>query len=199
MSDFDERMQRYLVGELTAEERITFEDDVLSNPEMVDRLYADVSMRAALDTVARAKRERAVASASAEPWWRRRMLRWVAPAVAVAAVAIFVFVRPSQPPEQPPVFRSVERRLEAVEPRGDVDAVPTRFVWSSSDDAAYYRFELYDVSSTPVFDTVTADTTVTFDSTVTPVPPEGYWVVTPLNDLRVGIGADIVTQYKTAN
>jgi hypothetical protein len=198
MSELDERVQRYLAGELTPEERIAFEDEVLANSELSDRLYADANVRAALETAAHARRERSVAAASVDPWWRRHVWRWMVPAVGVAAVAIFMFVQQTESPEQAPVFRGADRHFAAIEPAGDIESVPSQFVWSASDGAAYYRFELFDAASALVLETVTSDTMITIDLATIAVPTEGYWVVTPLNDVRVGAGDAIISQYKTA-
>ena len=197
MSDFDERLQRYIAGEMTAEDRIAFEDEVLSNAEIVDRLYEDASLRAVLETVGRARREREVAAAPAVPWWRRWAGQWLVPAAAVAAVAILMFTQKS--PEQPPVFRGADGHLEGVEPMGEVGEVPSRFVWTASEGAAWYRFELFDATSTPVFDTVTADTIFTIEAITLRVPARGYWVVTPLNDLRARTGGPVLIRYHTAD
>ncbi len=47
-----------------------------------------------------------------------------------------------------------------------------------------------------MFETVTVDTSLTIDLATTEVPTSGYWLVTPLNDLRVGAGAAILTRYR---
>jgi len=200
MSDSEERIQRYLAGEMTPEERVAFEDEVLLKPEFADRLYSDISIQAAMDTTARARREWAVDTTPAEPWWRRQFVRWLAPAVAVAAVAIFMIARQPQAPDAPSVFRGTAGELKAVEPQGDVSAAPSRFVWRASALAEHYRFELFSSSSsTPVFTTVIADTFLTVDPSFAEVPTQGYWVVTPLNDLRIGVGDAIITNFNTAD
>jgi hypothetical protein len=200
VNEREERMQRYLAGEMPADERAAFEDEVLSSPELSDRLYSDISLQAAIETAARARSERAVETAPAEPWWQGRIVRWLAPAIAIAAVAVLMIARQPKAPFEPPVFRGSEGGLEAVEPRGDVSEVPSLFVWHPSDAASFYRFELFHASSSaPLFTIVTSDTSVSVDDPTVEVPARGYWVVTPLNDLRVDDGDEIITQYKTKN
>jgi len=187
-----------MAGELTPDERIAFEDEALSNPELTDRLYADVSVREALESAARARREREVTAASAQPWWRRGLVRWLAPVAVVAAVAVFMFTQQTQTPDGPPVFRGGGGDVVAVEPAGEVDQLPSHFTWTALAGATYYRFELFDAASTLVLETVTADTALIIDPATTEVPAEGYWVVTPLNDLRVRAGEATLTRYRTA-
>jgi hypothetical protein len=196
MNGADERMQRYLAGELTPEERVAFEDEVLADADLANRLYADVNLRAAIEAAARARRERSVTAVAVKPWWRRRVWRWVAPAMGVATVAIFMMVTQTEP-ERTPVFRSTKPGFAPVEPAGNVTGVPSQFVWRASDEAAFYRFVLFDTSATTVFETVTSDTSVIIDAATISVPAEGYWVVTPLNDLRFRIAEAILSRYST--
>jgi len=193
MTDIDERMERYLAGDMTREDRVAFEDEILSKPELSDRLYADVNVRTAIEDAARTRRELAVAAASAVPWWRRPMLRWLAPAAAVAAAAVVVLVMRPTSPDGPPVFRGDETTIEGFSPRGTVVAAPQEFEWRPIEGAAYYRFELFDAASIEVFATTTDQTRLTVDAI--PVPSAGYWVVTPLNDVRAPVGDARVIRY----
>ncbi len=113
--------------------------------------------------------------------------------MAVAAVAFFFINRPSTPPEPIPVFRGGSGQLEPLEPRGDVTAIPTQFIWSVSSQAEFYRFDLYNAGSSRIFTTVTADTIVFTDNNA---PIQGYWTVTPLNDLRVKSGEPGLARYR---
>jgi len=83
----------------------------------------------------------------------------------------------------------------AMEPMGEVAEVPSRFIWTASADASFYRFELFDAESNPIFETVTADTVFTIEAVTLRVPARGYWVVTPLNDLRVRAGGPLLSRY----
>ena len=197
MSGFDERLEKYVAGELSPDERAAFEDEVLADPELADRLYADVNVSEAIKTAATARRERGVQSAGAAPWWRRPMFRWLVPAAAAAAIAVVVLVQPDDP-ERPPVMRGDEGQFSAIEPSGEVAAVPVRFAWTSSSGASFYRFELFDQSAVSVYQTVTADTLLVPPASIS-VPSRGHWTVTPLSDIRVGIGDALLTRYQTSN
>ena len=178
MSDFDERLERYIAGDMAGAERVSFEDEVLANPELADRLYNDASLVAAIETAARARRQNAVDGASDAPWWRRPMLRWLAPAAAVAAVfVVMVVMRPSAPDEGP-VFRGEDVSLEGYAPQGDVSDVPAEFTWAAVEGASFYRFELFDSASVLVFTTTTDDTRLALPAQ-TSAPASGYWTLTP--------------------
>lgn len=187
----NEQLERYLTGEMSADERIAFEDSVLNSDELSDRIYGDATVRATLEHVVHARRKRAVAARV--PWWRRRVVRWLAPAVAVAAVAVIVVVQ-QQSRELPVVFRGSGDAVLAVAPAGDIATPPERFVWHSLPAASAYRFELFDPElPAPVFSTTTSDTVVSLATGV--APPRGYWKVTPLNDVGVGTTGGTLTHY----
>lgn len=196
MSKNDERLQRYLLGEMSLEERSAYEDEVLANEDLVDEIYADENARAAIETAVRARRERALRASATSPhqaWWRRGLGRWLIPAAAVAAVVTFALLRPSPTLVPAPVFRGEGTELSAIGPEGDVPTVPQRFLWHPG-KAATYRFELFDASSTRIFSTVTSDTFVTPKDVA--IPANGYWTVTPLNDLNMTSGDRILSSYR---
>ena len=110
---------------------------------------------------------------------------------------MFVFTQMIDSPDVPPVFRSDANKWQAIEPTGEIDTPPTLFVWRASDDASFYRFELFDATSVSVFQHVTADTILAVEASSVSAPSSGYWTVTPLNDLRVTSGESITTRYNT--
>lgn len=193
MSQSEDQLQRYLLGEMSPEERAAYEDEVLSNEDLIDQIYADENARAAIETARRARRERALATGARRSWWRRGMGGWLIPAAAVIAVLAVVLVRQSTTPVSPPLFRGGTSGIVAVKPQGEVSNVPQRFVWHPG-KAAAYRFELFDASSHSIFSTVTHDTVVT--PTDVTVPTRGYWTVTPLDDLNLTAGEPLLTHYR---
>ncbi|HER19686.1 MAG TPA: hypothetical protein ENO14_01420 [Chromatiales bacterium] len=164
---------------------------MLGSDDLTDRIYADATIRAALERAAHARRE--PAPVARVPWWRRRVVQWLAPAIAVAAVVVVVVVQ-HQSPELPPVFRGSNDAALAIEPQGDIAAPPARFVWHSLPSAASFRFELFDASQpAPVFSATTTDTVVLLPTGI--APPRGYWKITPLDDVGVGTTSGTLTHY----
>lgn len=198
MSDDDRRLERYVAGELSPTERVAFEDEILANPDLVDRMYEDANLLAALDIAGTARRERSLRRASSVAWWRRPMSHWLPPlAAAAAALAVVMTLTPPRSPsEHGPVYRGGTPSPDAFGPRGTVDARPDRFAWSPIEGAGQYRIEVYDHMSTRVFLTVTASTYVDVDPAT--APAVGYWVLTPLDDIGVTVGDAVVTHYRTA-
>lgn len=194
--NLEQRLERYLAGGMGADERVAFEDELLANEALVDRVYEDASLQAALEAAGRARRERTVAPGRAVPWWRRRPFWWLLPVGAVTITAVIMLAQPPRRPE-PPVYRGEEREFVAIEPMGELAGPPSRFVWTAAPGAAFYRFELFDDASSPVFTEETADTIVTVEAGTAQVPARGYWVVTPLNDLRIRAGGPLLTRYRT--
>jgi len=193
--NLDERVERYLAGEMGTDERVAFEDELLANEALVDRVYEDASLQAALEAAGRGRRERAAAAGGTVPWWRRRRFWWLLPVGAATITTVIMLAQPPRRPERP-VFRGEEGEFVAVEPMGEVAGPPSRFVWTAAPDAAYYRFELFDDASSPIFTEETADTVVTIEAGTAQVPARGYWVVTPLNDLRIRAGGPLLTRYR---
>jgi hypothetical protein len=65
-----------------------------------------------------------------------------------------------------------------------VGALPTLFEWTARDDAAQYRFEMYDAAGAMIHREITAETALTVPGSVQ-VPTEGTWRVTPLDSLLI--------------
>lgn len=190
MSDIDERLQRYLEGSMARDERLAFEREVLASPELSDRLYAEVNLRAALEGVTNRRTQ-------TRSWWRRPAVRWGVPAVVAAALAVLLVLPRNPETDRGPRYRGTGAVPVAVAPRGEVAAPPERFVWRDA-GAPYYRLELFAADATPVASAVVADTIYTIDPASTPVPDRGYWVLTPLDDLHVSAGKPLVTRYRVS-
>jgi hypothetical protein len=202
--EIEEKLERYLSGEMPAEERAEFEDAVLADPALALHLYSDVSVRQAIEEAARTRRLRHANAERdrARQRWRARLRWWATPvaaAVVIAAVAVGIGVFDvfnDRESEAPAVFRGTSEGPAAVSPRGEVPTPPTIFTWRSQPGAVQYRFELFDAQSRPLFATVTADTSVTVDTASVSVPDHGYWNVTPLDGALTPTGAGTVTWFQ---
>jgi hypothetical protein len=194
----DERIERYLAGEMTESERTEFEREIMEDPKLSELVYADAQIQAALETAAEEKKRESRPASAREPrrWWRLPALRWGVPvAVAAAILAVFVVVDRSPGPPPKEVFRGGESGFAAISPQGDLGETPARFVWTPYPGAAHYRFELFDAASTLVHTTVTADTT-TRVSVAGAAARQGYWMVTPLDENLSTIGQTLLTRYR---
>lgn len=95
-----ERMREYLVGRMSDEERRTFEDRLVRDPELVRELEQSLQLREGLLQLrTQGYLERLAAGTrrgSLERPRERRLLRWVPAlaAAAIAAVALFLWVQP---------------------------------------------------------------------------------------------------------
>lgn len=195
MTDRQEDLERYLALEMAGEERDALESEVLAKDELSDRLYADMSMLVALETATQARQKRLAKSAKSAPWWQWQPLRWAIPVAAMATIIAFLIGRGPSAPEAPPVFRGGYTALEVLTPKGDVTAPPHTFVWRRDVGSAFVRFELFDAASTSLY-SVTAETSLVVKVSTIDIPSRGYWVLTPLDDLRVPIGEEVTTWYQ---
>jgi len=100
-----------------------------------------------------------------------------------------------------PVFRGTAATLGVETPVGSLDASPTTFRWRSNPDAAYYRFELLDLTATPLVQTVTRDTVIVATAT-SPVPMSleaGLWKVTAIDDAGLELEASSMTRFEVSS
>jgi hypothetical protein len=201
----EDRLERYLAGALSEDERRRFEEEILRSPELAADVYDELAAREAFEDATRLRaavhatphgaapskesglavglvegRERARLAPAGRPW--RLALRWALPPVAAAVllVAATVVWRLNEP-EAPTAFRGEPASLSAVAPRDEVDTVPTRFVWHRDPAASRVRFELFDAESRLLFSTITADSFLTLPPATT-APARGYWKVTALDE-----------------
>jgi len=138
--------------------------------------------------------KREVALADGKPWWRSHMVRWFIPTAAVAAtVTVMLMSRVTFNPE---VFRGKKNGVVTIAPRGQLATPPSVFSWRSFPAASFYRFELFDEYAQPVYTAVVPDTVTTLSTGIS-APARGYWIVVPLNDLRVANGDEATTRYTT--
>lgn len=84
--------ERYLMGKLSAEESVGFEEHYVDCPQCLDRLEATERFRAALRPVAAEQAARAFTPRSVSPWWPRTALLAAALVLTVALCA-FLAVR----------------------------------------------------------------------------------------------------------
>jgi hypothetical protein len=171
------RLQRYLDGQLSAEDGALFEREILASGELAEELVDEISLR---DLVVE-RRERVAKSRRAR---RRRLPPWVYSSVA-AAVLILALVRPWKDNAAVPVFRNDGTPvIEAIEPIGQIEATPSLLRWSGIEVAANYRVEVYDTESLRVLTVTVRGTTYSLqDGEV--LPSSGYWQVTPIDEFGV--------------
>lgn len=198
------RLERYLAGEMTGEERSRFEKEILASRELAQRVYQNTNVTAAVQDAAAAKREQEIAKRETEyqrqfagvtrRWWQLPQVRLVgALAAMILLAAVFVF----DPDDggHPEVFRGSGQIVTALEPVGEVASTPTRFVWTHAANATSYRFELYDMSSKLQFETVTSDSTVSLDPSAVLIPTGGFWVVIPLDENGTSAGRSVTAVF----
>lgn len=85
--------ERYLMGKLSAEESVGFEEHYVDCPRCLDRIEATERFRAALKPVAARDAARAFRSRSAFPWWPRTALLVAATFVLTVALSVFLGLR----------------------------------------------------------------------------------------------------------
>jgi hypothetical protein len=140
----EERLSRYVAGEMEPGARARFEREVLADGRLAEALYADVSLAGAIgaaeDEVTRARARRAA--------WPR----WGAAAAAVLVVALLVPRLLDTTPSG--------RRLRSPEPPPSA----LRLAWPSSPQATSYRIEILDRGGAVVFSAETPDTSFVLPS-----------------------------------
>jgi hypothetical protein len=193
----DERLDRYLAGELTEEERRLFEEEMLRSSQLSADAYDELAVQ---DAVAEAVRLRAArqsgqgAGSSGRrgqtPSARARRARWRIPrwaipsaAAAVLLVAATAVLRMGDS-DGPLTFRGGDAGLRALEPVGEQSGPLQRFVWSREPASLRYRFELFDADSRMVLSRIVADTFIT-TADLGNVPTYGFWQITPLDDMNM--------------
>jgi hypothetical protein len=192
----DEQFERYIAGEMSAEECVAFEEEIIGTHALSDKLYADMSLVVALESAAQARRERQARAAQEAPRWYRQPLRWAVPLALAASLAILVIGRSPSGPEVPAVFRNASEAPVVLAPVGDIATSPRLFTWRYKASIAHYRFELFDPAATVLFSYVTADTSLALDPLAVEIPDKGFWVLTPLDDLHLQAGSEVTTWYQ---
>ena len=184
--DREDQLAEYRAGRMSEEERHAFDREILADAALADALYGDVNLAVAIEEVGSSAQRRVVA---VPRWWQRRSVRIVVP-LAAAAVALLVLLPPARDPGTPPgeeTFRGAESIARILRPVGDLDEVPSRFVWTRDPDAAMYRLELYDTTARLLYRSTTSDTTVVLPEGALSEDgfEEGYWKVIPMSDAGV--------------
>jgi hypothetical protein len=176
-TDREERLQRYLDGRMPPEEHDTFEQLLLSDPELFGDAYDEIAVR---ETLAEVRTARQVL--------RPPRRRWALPFLAVAAaasIAFVVFILPG--PSDHPVFRGGEAAgPRAVTPVGTTSTPVSRFVWTGDPAAAGYRFEIFGPDGARFHVETTSDTFLVLSPAVAP-PVAGAWQATSLDSIGVGV------------
>lgn len=166
-----ERRARWLAGDLEPDERKRFEAEAVEDADLVESLYADVVLDESLRETARSK----VVTAPR----RRRPNPWLVGASAIAAAVALIVLRVAFfPPTDgdSPVMRSGEdAKVTLVEPTGERQFFPRRFVWRPVEGASSYRWELYDAQTRRRGVEVVSDTLLARDTSQTPVDSTGTW------------------------
>lgn len=170
-----ERQERWLADQLDDEERAQLESEALEDPRRAEALYAASALQASLHDAAHAKtsgtRPRAVRG--------RPRRRWLVGAGMLAAGLALVTLRPVLfPPEsqRPTTWRSGEEAsLELIAPLGPQERFPRSFSWHAGEDAALYRWELYDEEARLRSTEVLADTLLVRPAAETPADSLGLW------------------------
>lgn len=168
----DDRIERYMAGEMSASEKAAVEREALADPALFEALYGDAALGEKLE---------AASTESARRPWRFRARTGVVAALAAAAMLV-VLVRTTETPDAP-VFRGHEDRPVGLVPEGDRVELPVRFRWTHSGDAASYRFELLTSEAVVLVETIVTDSTLTLPAADSKGMSGAryFWRVTPLD------------------
>lgn len=176
----DAKAQRYLHGEMSAEEQRAFEGEILENPRLANLIYEEANLDAAFED---AKQARDTRRTEAITRGRKAWLPLLLAAAAVVAVVMLWDDGPS-PEEAPPLLRGNDTQFEAVSPRGDVTEPSIRFEWTADERAVSYRLEVMDETGRLVFEAESADTQLTVPvASLGDAFRRGSWRVVPRDDL----------------
>jgi len=200
---FNERIERYLSGEMSEADRASFENEILDDPDLAGAIYKDAQVHAAVAAAAERKRQERVeavestaATSRKRAWWKRPMFGWVVPAAAVVVITALALWNPIDRDFGGDVFRGAETSFVAVAPSGDLNDTPLIFTWTRHPQASQYRFELYDAQSVRVHTVVTTDTAVVLTSDDIPAPASGHWTTTPLGPNQSSVGPAAVSTFR---
>lgn len=175
----EERLARYLAGDLPGVERGTFERDALADDALAEALYQDAQFQAlAVPGTAAPTRETLLPRRTAP--YMRVALPLAASIAVVAGVAWWIAIRPAQGPIED-LVRGASPGVTLIEPRGEINAPPERLVWTRDPVADAYRVELFDAEGRLVLTLLTADTTASLVGHAQAPPAAGEWRVTPID------------------
>jgi hypothetical protein len=180
--DFESAYARYLAGEMTDEERQSFEEQVAADPKLSEEVYADANVAAALG---RGKVVRGPAH-----WWR-----WAAPLAAAAIILLGINLMQPDDEMSVPVMRGSGAIVELMTPAGILHATPTRFEWAVVEGATRYRFELMDEQARVVNRTVVDSTFMVLEEGV---PTSGAWRVVALDALGQAMGTSSPARFEVS-
>ena len=165
---FDEEQERWLAADPGDRSVEDFERKVLSDPERSAAAYAALEL------------EEALRETAASPRRITNVQRWSFAGGLMAAVLAFVLLMPqSREPggDLPLRLRGSGDAGAAVglEPDGEFDSFPMRFVWhsASADTNSRYRWELYDAQARRRGVAVVTDTVLVRAVAETPVDSLG--------------------------
>lgn len=133
-----------------------------------------------------------------DPWWVRWKLQLLAPALAVAALAVILLIpqfRDGFDP-QAPVLRSGAEAVRGLGPSGDLDSPPRQFHWTGTAEAYVYRLDVFDIDSRFLFGSTTRDTTATAPNAAVSWPREGYWQVTAMSQAGVELSVSEPVRFR---
>jgi hypothetical protein len=189
MNEREERLQGYLDLRMTPEEQSRFEEELLASAEMSEELLDELSLRELVEA-RRARRSHRFSARRLTP------RRWKSLG-AVAAVAVLAFLFwPGHEATRTPTFRGdTAGAFHAIQPVGEVPDPPTRFRWQPVEDAASYRFELFDEDGHRVMSHSTTEPEYVVPHGVT-TPESGYWQVTVLDEFGVAVSHGPPVRYR---
>jgi hypothetical protein len=192
--DWKERAAAYFAGTMPPDERAAFEREMAADPDLTRAVYTEMGMGPVFHEAMQALRIRNLESharltdgsvTKRVPWWGRTRSRFALTAIAAAVVILVVLVsKLGEPPRAPaPAGRTSTASFRGISPSGEIDALPTQFLWTAHPAAAHYRLEIYDDSSGRVFETITSYTSliVAMDRLAERGLRAGYWRVVPLD------------------
>lgn len=182
------RIRAYLNGDLSHDDRRSFEGSVLASESLARSLYEMVNMDACVNEALSGRAEAAAPETEKRRgWWERWSVRVLVPAAAacIVIVAAVHWMHREGPPATTGVLRGSGGSVRGLSPSGPVDQFPRLFVWTRDAKATRYRVSLYDSESRLLYQTFTSDTTALVPSALadTTRARSGYWTVVPLDEV----------------
>lgn len=192
LADRDERLERYLAGDLDAAARRDVDEEILTDDAMAEAAYASLNVESALAEAGRARSGALRPVPVSRPWWRAQGWRTLLPLGAALAAAILLIPRMTPAPDgTAPTFRGDDAaEIQLLEPPvGGGPVGPTVFRWEAVPEASYYRVEILDDTGRLVTEEVVTDPRLDLTpDTPRPSLARGYWRVTAVDargrDLR---------------
>lgn len=178
MTSSEERLQQYLDGTMSPEQRASFEQEMLQDGTLMDDAYAEINVREALAEHAHARR------VALKPRPRKSAVAFLTVAAA-ASIAFVAFILP-RPDNGDEVFRGGAGGAPvAVVPVGETEQAPARFVWTRDPQAAHYRLEIYGHEGDRLHVATTRDTFFVPEGLA--VPRTGSWRATTIDSAGIGM------------